>query len=406
MDFSYFIGKKLALRSGSSFTRFIMRLAVVGTALSLAVMLLSVGIIRGFKEEISSKVYGFDGHIQIRNLDLNQSNELQLIDAKAEYLPALMSDPAIESVVPFCSKPGIISSGEEIEGLVFKGVPPQYDWSFFRAHLRRGSIPVYSDSSDSYDILLSERIANMLQCDTGSRFEVYFLHEGKVRRRRMEVKGIFNTGLAEFDRSVCMADLRSIQRIYTVDYSKISGFEIRLKDPEQMLTESQRLDGLISLRHRAIAVQNLYPAVFQWLNIVDSNAVIIIVLMLLVAMVNMITAFLILIIERTNMIGVLKALGASNGQVIRIFLIKGAAMILPGILIGNTVGLLLTWLQVRYGLIKLSEEIYYMSVVPVHVVPTDVLWLSLGTLVLCTLVLLLPALLVRRVSPVVAIRFR
>jgi len=405
MDFSYFVGKKLALQSSKSFTRLIMRLAVAGIALSLAVMIISVGIVKGFKNEIANKVIGFDGHIQIRNLDLNMSKELQLIDVNQAFLEEIRSDFRVKSISPFCSKAGILSTDTDIEGLLFKGVDSNFTWSFFEQHLVRGEIPLYSDSVDSYDILISEKVANVLQIDTGKNLQVFFLHEGKVRRRMMKVIGIFNTGLAEFDRTVSIAHIRSIQRIYTVDYSKVSGYEVRLQNAEEMEEMAEWVDSKIGLRLKAQSVSQIHGLIFQWLEIVDSNAVIIIILMLLVAMVNMVTAFLILVIERTNMIGILKALGAVNFQVVKIFLLKGLAMIVPGVIIGDIVALTLVWIQKKYGIIKLSEEIYYMARVPLQVDFIDVLWLNLGTILLCGLVLLIPGLLVRRVSPVEAIRF-
>lgn len=405
MDFSYYVGKKLALRSSGSFTRFIMRLAVAGVALSLCVMVISVGIVQGFKDEISGKVIGFDGHLQIRNLDLNMSNELRLIEGDQEFVQRLRADDDISSITPFCSKAGILSTETDIEGLLFKGVPGDYDWSFFEKHLVSGSLPEYTDTADSYDILIAQRVARSLKLDVGEKLLVYFLHEGKVRRRQMVISGIYKTGLAEFDRTICMAHIRTIQRIYTVDYSMVSGFEARVTDPERLPEIVQYVDQQIGLRLRAQSIDRIHSVLFQWLEIVDSNAVIIIVLMLLVAMVNMITAFLILVIERTRMIGVLKALGANNWQVVRIFIYKGMGMIIPGMLIGNVIAFALVNLQQRYGIFRLDEEIYYMSEVPISVGSTEFLWLNVGTFVMCTAILLIPGLLVRRVSPVRAIRF-
>jgi len=405
MDFSYYVGKKLATRSTGSFTRFIMRLAIAGVALSLCVMLISVGIVQGFKEEISGKVIGFDGHLQIRNLDLNMSNELRLIPKDQDFLEEVRNEPGITSLTAFCSKAGILSTDTDIEGLLFKGVPGEYDWDFFQRNLVAGNIPVYTDTADSYDILISNHVSDKLQLEVGERLLVYFLHEGKVRRRQMTISGIYKTGLAEFDRTICMAHIRTIQRIYTVDYSMVSGFEARVSDPERLDEIVERVDQQVGIRLRAQGVNRIHSLLFQWLEIVDSNAVIIIVLMLLVAMVNMVTAFLILIIERTRMIGVLKSLGANNWQVVRIFIYKGMGMIIPGMLIGNIIAWVLVKVQQDHGIIRLDEEIYYMSEVPISVGAADFLWLNLGTFLLCTAILLIPGLLVRRVSPVRAIRF-
>lgn len=405
MDFSYFIGKKLATSGNKSFTTLIIRLAIAGVGISVAVMLLSVGIVKGFQSEIRDKVVGFEGHIQIRNLDLNLSKELVLIPKEQEFAQELKKSERIDRLSPFCSKAGIINTANEIEGMLFKGVPANYDWKFLAGNLKKGRLPNLTDSSDTYELILSQSVANRLKLDTGSRVEVFFIQDGKVRRRRFDLVGIFNTGLAEFDRTVCYTDMRVIQRIYTPDYNMVSGYEIYVKDLDRLEETASWIDGNIGIKLRAESVDELHPIIFQWLKIVDSNAIIIIILMTIVAVINLITAFLILILNRTRMIGVLKALGSTNGQVVRIFLVNGFLMIIPGLLIGNVLGLGLAWLQKTFHLFKLPEETYYMSDVPILLTPEFITMINLGTLVICFVMLLIPALLVRAITPVKAIRF-
>jgi lipoprotein-releasing system permease protein len=405
MKFSYFIGKKLAWSGNKSFTTLIIRLAIAGIGLSLAVMLLAVGIVKGFQNEIKNKVIGFEGHIQIRNLDLNQSKELVLIDQDQEFVSELLKNQEIQRITSFCNKAGIINTENEIEGMLFKGVPDNYSWEFLEKNLKVGRLPIFNDTADTYEILLSSTVANRLQLDTGNRVEVFFIHEGKVRRRRFILVGLFNTGLGEFDRTVCFADIRVIQRIYTTDYSMVSGYEVYISDIDKLEETAQWVDDNISIRLRAGSVEDLHPIIFQWLKIVDSNAIIIIILMTIVAVINLITAFLILILNRTRMIGVLKSLGSTNWQVVRVFLVNGLTMILPGLLIGNVVGLGIAWLQTNTGLITLPEETYYMSVVPVDISMSHILLINVGTLIICFFMLLIPALLVRTITPVRAIRF-
>ncbi|MCB0735387.1 MAG: ABC transporter permease [Flavobacteriales bacterium] len=405
MDFSLFVGKKLARSEGRSFTKFIIRLAITGIGISLAVMLLAVGIVKGFQNEIRNKVIGFEGPVQIRNLDLNQSRELVLIDVNQPFDTQFAHQSGIRSVTPFCSKTGIINTSSEIEGMLFKGVPANYDWRFLQNSLVRGNLPNLTDSTDTYDLLLSTAVANRLSVDTGDRVEVFFIHDAKVRRRRFTVTGLFQTGLGEFDRTVCYTDIRVIQRIYTTDYSMVSGFEVGLDPGVDPTLMAENIDQRIGLSLRAFSVEELHPVIFQWLNIVDSNAVIIIVLMTIVAVVNLITAFLILILNRTRMIGILKSLGARNGQVERIFLVNGFMIVLPGLAIGNAIGLGLAWLQNTTGIVTLPEETYYMAVVPVQIALEHVVMLNVGTLIISMVMLLIPALLVRAISPVQAIRF-
>ncbi len=405
MDFSYFVGKKIATKSGKSFTRLIIRLAIAGVGLSLAVMLLAVGIVKGFQNEIRQKVVGFDGHIHIRNLDLNQSRELTLIEADQPFLTTVRNHDNIKTVSPFCLKAGILNTQKEIEGMVFKGVPANYDWGFIEGNLKKGRLPSLNDSTDTYEFILSQKVAQTLGLDTGQYIEVFFIQDTKVRRRQMHLVGIFNTGLGEFDKTICFTDIRVIQRIYTTDYSLVSGFEVTLNDLANLEEMTEWLDGEIGIKLRAENIESKHSVIFKWLNIVDSNALIIIVLMTIVSAVNLITAFLILIVDRTQMIGVLKGLGANNWQVVKVFLIKGLSMVIPGLIIGNVVGLGLGYLQVKTGLFTLPEETYYMATVPVEISLEAILYLNIGTLVLSTLVMLIPGLMVRLISPVKAIRF-
>ena len=406
MDLSYFVGKKIATQSGKSFTRLIIRLAVAAVGISLAVMILAVGVVRGFQNTVKDKVIGFDGHIQVRNLDLNQSSELKLIDINQPFLEEARKHSQIESVAPFCMKAGIINTSQEIEGMVFKGVSSNYDWSFLESNLISGRLPALSDSQDTYEVILSKSVVDRLDLDTGQRIEVYFIHNAKVRRRRLNLVGIFNTGLGEFDKTVAFTDIRVVQRIYTPDYNVASGFEVTLVDLERMEDMTDWLDGIVGISLRAESVEDRHDVIFKWLKIVDSNAVIIIVLMTVVAVVNLITAFLILIVDRTQMIGVLKALGARNGQVVKVFLYKGVSMVLPGLIIGNLVGLGLAFIQLKTGLITLPEETYYMSTVPLDISWDLIIALNGGTLVITMLMLLIPAVMVRFITPVKAIRFQ
>lgn len=405
MDFSYFVGKKLATRSGKSFTRLIIRLAIAGVGLSLAVMLLAVGIVHGFQNEVRNKVVGFDGHIHIRNLDLNQSRELKLIEANADFVKEIRENPDIKNISPFCIKAGIMNTPTEIEGMVFKGVPAGYDWSFIERSMKKGRLPNLNDTVDTYEFVLAQRVADKLHLDTGQNIEVFFIQDGKVRRRRMLLTGIYSTGLGEFDETICYTDIRVIQRIYTTDYSLVSGYEVTIYDLEKMEELTDWIDDKIGIKLRAENIESIHDVIFKWLEIVNSNAVIIIVLMTIVSVVNLITAFLILIVDRTRMIGVLKSLGANNWQVVKVFLIKGLSMVVPGLLIGNALGLGLAYMQLKTGIFTLPEETYYMSVVPVEITWETILYLNAGTLLVSMLMMLIPGLMVRVITPVKAIRF-
>lgn len=405
MDFSYFVGKKLATQSGKTFTRLIIRLAIAAVGISLAVMLLAVGVVKGFQSEIKNKIVGFDAHIHVRNLDLNQSRELKLIPMDQPFIDTVRNHPQVKNISPFCLKAGIINTSKEIEGMVFKGVPKDYNWDFISSNLKKGRLPDLKDSVDTYEFVLSQKVADRLQLDTGQMLDIFFIQDTKVRRRRMKLVGIFSTGLGEFDKTICFTDIRVIQRIYTTDYSQISGFEISLHDITQLKPMTDWIDDQIGIKLRAENIEDKHVVIFKWLHIVDSNALIIIVLMTIVSVVNLITAFLILIVDRTQMIGILKSLGANNTQVVRVFLLKGLSMVIPGLIIGNVLGLGLAWIQLKTGLITLPEETYYMATVPVEISWQTIAYLNAGTLVISLLMMLIPAVMVRFITPVKAIRF-
>lgn len=405
MNLSYFIGKRLLWGGQRSFTRLIVRLAVASVAISMVVMILAVGIVDGFRDEVRNKVVGFSGHIDIRNLDLNQSRESVPIDLNQSFVEVLNKDPRISSIYPYARKTGILQTEADIEGMVFKGVPADYDWSFFDKHLVKGRHIHNLDSIDTYEIMISSKIADKLQLDTGKFVDLYFIQGENVRRRRPKIVGIFSTGLGELDKTVAITDMRVIQRILAPDYNSVSGFEVRISDFDKLQKTTEFVDEQIGLKLRAESIDEVYFVIFQWLKLVDSNAEIIIELMSVVVILNLITALLILIIERTRMIGVLKALGARSSQIAGIFLLKALYLISLGLIIGNSLGIGMAYLQRKYGWFKLDEETYYMSTVPINLSGDTILYLNLGTILVCMVILCIPVLLVRTVSPVKAIRF-
>jgi lipoprotein-releasing system permease protein len=403
MQISLYIARRLGAKG---FTRLIIRFAVAGVSLSMAVMILAVGIVIGFKNEIKQKIVGYGGHIQIKNLDLNISKEARLINKNLVPADSLKTvNDNIDWIQPFTNKAGILQASGSIEGLLFKGVPHDYNWFFFKDNLKRGRLIRNNDSMETYEVMISEVTAERLNLDTGMRVEVFFIQDGQVRRRKSEIVGIFNTGLTEFDRMVVVTDMRVIQRIYTTAYDSVSGFEVFLKDFDRMGETAEVINETLVMEMKAQTAIEMNPVIFQWLQIVDTNAWVIIVLMLIVAIVNMITALLILIVDRTNMVGILKALGATNKQVRNIFMAKGVQLILWGLLIGNVLGVGSGLFQHYTQFMELDESVYYMNSVPFRFQWDYWLALNLGTLFLCFLVLFVPTLLARRITPLKAIRF-
>ncbi|MFM9944984.1 MAG: ABC transporter permease [Bacteroidia bacterium] len=405
MNLSFYLAGKLTSDSGHSFTGRIIKIASVSVAISMAVMLLAIGIVKGFQKEIKQKVSGFSGHIIIKNLDLNQSGELVLFPQNQPFLKKVNKLPYVDAIVPFCQKPGILRTATDAEGIQCKGVGPGYGTIFIDKLIIRGRGLGIRGSEDLNEILISETTANRLKLDTGQRVELYFIHENQVRRRKPLICGIFNTGVSDIDKNWVLTDIRMIQRIYTHGYDSINGYEVYLSSLFDLDKRTKLIDEELGTTLVAQSVNETHFQIFQWLSLLDMNVLVIIFLMVIVAVVNMMTALLVLIIDRTPMIGIFKALGSRNKLIRQMFLYNGARYILKGLLAGNFVGLGIGFIQQHWGIIKLNEETYYLSKVPFSISLTDVLLVNGLTFIVCFVLLTIPAMYVARIQPVKAIRF-
>lgn len=430
MNFEYFIARKVAASGQRSFSLLIIRIAVVAVALSVAVMIVSTALIAGFKKEISSKIFGFWGHIHITDANVNRSLlDLYPISTKQPFYPSLdtvgpveyMSEEVwfgrevtrvrrtlggVRHIQPFCIKPGIIEAGAEIEGIILKGVDASFDWVFVQQYLQEGRPLNTADTLDN-GILISRQTADRLQLVTGDDFLVHFLERNEEITRKFKVQGIYKTGLEEYDQKFALVDMRHIQQLLGWKADEASGFEVFIDDIAdlQPLADHIYYDKLPNGVY-AETIREKFPEIFDWLELQNINEAVILLLMLIVAIINMITALLILILERTNMIGVLKSMGSSNWSIRKIFLYYAAYIIAYGLFWGNLIGIGLCLAQRHFHLIKLSEADYYLSVAPVYLDWWTILVLNVGTLVINLLFLILPSYLVTRISPVKAIRFK
>ncbi len=405
MNLSLYIARKLTAESGHSFTERIIRIASASVAISIAVMLLSIGIVKGFQKEIKEKVIGFNGHVIIKNLDLNHSGELVLFPKSQSFLKKIKQLPYVKSIVPFCQKPGILRTATDAEGIQCKGVVPGYGSIFINKQITKGRGLENNDSTDLNEILISETTANRLKLDTGQRVELYFIHEGQIRRRKPKICGIYNTGINEIDKNWVLADIRMIQRIYTQGYDSINGFEVYLSSLDNLKDKTKAIDEELGTSLTAQSVNETYFQIFQWLSLLDMNVLVIIFLMVIVSVVNMMTALLVLIIDRTPMIGLLKAMGSRNKLIRQLFLYNGAKYLFRGLILGNIIGLGLGFIQNQWGLIKLNEQTYYLNKVPFFISLQDILMINGLTFVVCILLLTIPAMYVARIQPVKAIGF-
>jgi lipoprotein-releasing system permease protein len=386
-------------------TRPIVRIAVAGISIGLAVMIVAVSIVTGFQKEIRDKVSGFGAHIVITNYDSNTSYEPEPVSTTQSFYPSIDTVKGIHHIQVFATKAGIIKTDDEIEGVVVKGVGKDFDWSFFDKHIIEGKSFRSGDSTASKSALVSEQIAKKLKLKAGDKLYMYFIQGQDQKARVFTISGIYKTGLEEFDNLYVLADIAHIQKLNGWEADQVAGFEIFIDDFKDLDNMGNYVYNQIGQELNAQTIKEIKPQIFDWLGLMDTNVVIIIVLMLLVAGFNMISALLIMIIERVQMIGILKALGMNNGSIRNIFIYNSVYLISMGMLIGNVVGISACLLQKHYGFITLPEESYYVKVVPVNLELLPVLMLNAGTLVVCTLMLIIPSYLVSRVSPLRAVRF-
>lgn len=403
MNLEFFISRRIAIKSERTFSKLIVRIAIAGVMLSLAVMILAVAIIKGFKTEIQDKVRGFIGDVQIYRYDLNGSFEKSPFVPNDTTLSYLNSNTNLQSFAPFATKPCIVSANGEVEGINFKGIDKSYDWTFINKHLISGKIIDFSDSKDQ--ILLSDYTAKRLNLKVGDRFLVHFV-QNPPKRRKLTLVGIYSVGIENIDKSFAIGDLNLLRSVNNWEANQMGGIELRVKDFVRLDTVANAIYNNLELKLRSRSVKESTPEIFEWLSLLDVNTQILLVLMMIVGVINMVTALLIMILERTNMIGLLKAMGAANTIVMKIFLYNAFYLVLIGLFLGNVLGLGLAALQHYTHFLKLEQSNYYLAFVPVEVHFLDVLLLNIATVVICLLVLVIPSMLVGRISPLKAIRFK
>ena len=406
MNVEYFISSRISLKAKRAFSKLIVRIAIVGVMLSLAVMILSVSIIKGFKTEIQDKVRGFIGDIQIYRFDLNGSFEKSPFIPNDTTLNNLKNNKEIIAYYPFATKPAILVANGEVEGVNFKGIDSTYNWDYINKHLVSGRVINFADSAKAaQQILISEYTAKRLMLKTGDSFIMHFI-QNPPRKRKLTIVGIYKIGIENLDKGFVIGDISLIRRINNWLPKQTGGMEVRIKDFKLLTPVADEVYNSLELQLRSRSVEESSPEIFTWLSLLDVNTKVLLVLMLIVGVINMVTALLIMILERTNMIGILKAMGMRNSSMMKIFLYNAVYLIGIGLLLGNILGIGLCYLQQYTHLFKLEQGNYYLEYVPIELHFMDVLWLNLATIVICTLVLILPSMLVSRISPLKAIRFK
>lgn len=404
MNFPYFISKRITAEANSSFASIIARLAVISISVGLAAMILAFFILGGFQQTIKEKIYNFKGHLEITRYNMGNSLDEKSISLNSDFYTEKDQFEFIDHVQAFAYKAGLIKTNDEVEGVIFKGVDAHFDTIRFRTNMRAGRFVQHPESGYSSEVILSQHIANKLKLKLGDRFMMHFV-QNPPRFRRLTLVGIYETGLEEFDKSVIIGDLRMIQRLNEWEVDQVGGFEVFVKDKRKIDQAEDILFNAVDANLYVDKVSDKYNQIFDWLGLLNQNVSLFLGAILVVACFNMISILLILILERTYMIGVLQALGASKRQVKRIFLLKGMILVTKGLFYGNLVALVVAFLQDQFQLIPLDAANYYMYYVPISWDYEALISLNLLTFAVVSLALGIPMTVVSRIKPITAIRF-
>ncbi len=432
MNYEYFIAKKVGFGEEQTFTKVIIRIAGIAIALSLAVMIITTALVTGFKKEITEKIFGFWGHIHVTNSNMNISNEPIPLDIDGDYYRELQRISSVEfqeemkigtyeiegrytdgetrggirQVHPYGMAPGIINTKNDFEGVMVKGLSNEFDWKTLKPYIIKGDTLTIKDSLISDEILISRKVAERLRLDVEDKVVMHFIRDGDQLKRRFIIKGIYNTGLAEYDKRFVIADLKQVQEVYHWTVNEVSGLEVFVEDMNDIDVLSEYIYyNELPPNVFSQTIKERFPNIFEWLALQDINELIILALMILVCVINMITALLILILERTKMVGVLKSLGCTNWSIRKIFIYQAGRIMFYGMLWGTGIGVLICLAQKYFGFIKLDEANYYLSVAPIDLNVSTVILLNLLTLVIVIVFMVLPSYLITRIDPIRALRF-
>ncbi|UMB54309.1 ABC transporter permease [Lutibacter sp. A64] len=410
MNYELFIAKRIiaAKQYKSSISSPIIKIAISAIAVGIIVMMIAIATGFGLQEKIREKLSGFNGHIQITNFD-NNNSEITLvpISKNQDFYPEFKNVGNIKKVQPYATKGGIIRTETDFEGIILKGVDKDYDWTFFEEYLVEGIIPDFTNNVTN-DVLISKEISNRLHINLGDTFNVLFVKDDPSKApwlRVVKAVGIYNSGFQDFDENFVIGDIRHIQKMNRWAADEVGGFEVLIANFDEINLKSNQIYKETASTLNSQSIIEKYPGIFEWISLFDNNIYLIIIIMVLVAGINMITALLVLILERTQMIGILKALGSTNVGIRKVFLYNAGYLILKGLFWGNLIGLSILLAQKYFGFITLNSETYYVSEAPVYLDVGYIILLNICTLLLCLLMLIVPTLLITKIDPVKSIKF-
>ncbi len=404
MRYERLIANRMLGRDEHNFSRPLVRIATITIALGVVVMILALCILRGFQREITNKVVGFGSHISIRSYGWVNDYDEMPISLSSSELAALRAIPGVNGVYPYAYKGGMMKTDDQILGIILKGLSPEADTNFFSANMIRGSLPVMNDSTASNEIAISQRIAQRMMVDTGSRVATYFWSGNNYRARNFRVAGIYKTDLNEFDDHYIIGDIRQVQRLNQWDDGQAAGYEVTIDNFGNLEAMLGNVKSATRPDLAVISIREEQPSMFAWLDLLNSNIVLILTIMAIVCAASVVSAMLIMIFEKTQMIGILKTLGSTNRSIRHIFIFKALAIIVKALLIGNLLAFAFAAIQAHFHIIALDPESYSMSFVPIELNPLYFITIDIGTILACFLALILPSTLISNIHPARTVR--
>ena len=404
MKFERFISHKFLRNNKGSFSSPLINIAIAGVSLGVVVMILSVCILRGFQQEIRNKVVGFGSHIVVTHFEANTAYEQTPISSERGILDHIKSKEGVRHVQCFADKGGMIKTDDQIQGIVYKGLSSNFDSAFFKKNLIEGRLFSIGAEASSNEIIMSKTLADKLCFSIGDKVRTYFWHESSYKARAFKVVGIYSTDLVDFDDVFIVGDIKTVQKLNDWDSTMVGGYEVLVDNFDRLPFIASDIYNVLDYDLNLSTVVENYPSLFSWLDLLNTNIVLILSLMALVCVVSVISVLLIMIFEKTSMIGVLKTLGASDKSILKIFIYKSASIVSKGLVIGNMLALALCLLQSEFQLISLDRESYAMTHVPVEINLFTFILVSIFTLVVCLLALLIPVKFVSKISPAKSVR--
>jgi lipoprotein-releasing system permease protein len=404
MNFSQFISKRIRKHEKNSFSATISSIAVGGVASGMFVLIISFAILKGFQKTIQDKIYSFDGHLQLTKYDLNASLEEAPIVVNKDFLRNVKAHSNVQNISVFSQKAGLIKTENEVVGVIIKGVAPDYDFSNFKKNIKEGRIIAFNDSVSSKEIIISQRNAQKLNLKCNDEIIFYFVQQ-PPRVRKLKVVGIYETGMEDFDESFIWGDIRLIRKINNWDENLVGGYDIAVKNTDELASTSDFVYDLMDYDIGLTKITDKYISVFDWLQLLGQNVTIFLSLITIVACFNMVSSLFIMVMERTNMIGLFKTWGASNGLITKIFFFNGLYLVLKGMFIGDLLAIIFCAIQYYFKILPLDPENYYMTSVPIWWDWSAFLFFNLTLLLIMSLVLVFPSIIISRITPLKSIKF-